>query len=57
MIIDGVVQAYQGNGFLVSKNTYTDFEIKAEFWVDTKASSVTSFVASTPTRPPPTPMR
>jgi len=39
MLIDGVVQAHQGNGFLVSKNTYTDFEIKAEFWVDAKANS------------------
>jgi hypothetical protein len=39
MLIDGVVQADKGNGFLVSKNTYTDFEIKAEFWVDTKANS------------------
>jgi hypothetical protein len=39
MLIDGVVQAYRGNGFLVSKTGYTDFEIRAEFWVDTKANS------------------
>jgi hypothetical protein len=38
-LIDGIVQAYKGNGFLVSKDTFTDFEIKAEFWVDTKANS------------------
>jgi len=39
LLIDGVVQAYRGNGFLVSKSSYSDFEIKAEFWVDTKANS------------------
>ena len=38
-LIDGVVQAYKGNGFLVSKESYADFEIKAEFWVDSKANS------------------
>src|SRR5207244_1797394 len=31
---DGVVQADKGNGFLVSKNSYADFQIRAEFWVD-----------------------
>jgi hypothetical protein len=36
---EGVVQADKGNGFLVSKNSYTDFEIKAEFWVDDNANS------------------
>ena len=39
MLIDGEVHAFRGNGFLVSKDTFTDFEIKAEFWVDTKANS------------------
>jgi Domain of Unknown Function (DUF1080) len=39
MLIDGEVQAFRGNGYLVSKTSYTDFEIKAEFWVDTKANS------------------
>jgi hypothetical protein len=38
-LIDGEVQAFRGNGFLVSKESYGDFEIKAEFWVDTKANS------------------
>src|ERR1700730_10770421 len=37
--IGGIVQANKGNGFLVSKNSYTDFEIKAEFWVDPEANS------------------
>jgi hypothetical protein len=38
-IVDRVVQADKGNGFLVSKNSYTDFQIRAEFWVDTAANS------------------
>jgi Domain of Unknown Function (DUF1080) len=39
LLVDGEVQAFRGNGFLVSKTAYTDFEIKAEFWVDSKANS------------------
>ena len=31
-IVDGAVQANMGTGYLVSKETYTDFEIKVEFW-------------------------
>ena len=31
-LVDGVVQASTGAGFLVSKDTYTDFELKVEFW-------------------------
>ena len=38
-IVDGVVQADSGTGFLVTKQPYGDFEIKAEFWVDTPANS------------------
>ena len=38
-IADGVVQADSGTGFLVTKQPYGDFEIKAEFWVDTPANS------------------
>jgi len=34
-----VVQADKGNGFLVSKSSYADFEIRAEFWVDADANS------------------
>jgi len=36
---EGVVQADQGNGFLVSKNSYGDFQIRSEFWVDSNANS------------------
>jgi len=38
-LADGVVMADKGNGFLVSKNSYGNFEIKAEFWVDGPANS------------------
>ncbi len=38
-IADGAVQADKGNGFLVSKNAYTDYQIRAEFWVDSDANS------------------
>lgn len=39
-IADGVVQADKGmGGYLVTKQPYTDFEIRAEFWVDTPANS------------------
>jgi hypothetical protein len=36
---DGSVVADKGNGFLVSKDTYTDYQIRAEFWVDADANS------------------
>jgi hypothetical protein len=38
-LVDGAVQADKGNGFLVSTNAYTDYEIRAEFWVDADANS------------------
>lgn len=38
-LTDGVVMADQGNGFLVSKDSYRDFEIRAEFWADDDANS------------------
>jgi 3-keto-disaccharide hydrolase len=38
-LMDGVVQANKGTGFLVTKNSYADFELKAEFWVDDDANS------------------
>jgi hypothetical protein len=38
-LADGVVVADKGNGFLVSKKDYGDFQIKAEFWVDADANS------------------
>jgi hypothetical protein len=38
-VADGAVQADKGNGFLVSKTAYKDFQIRAEFWVDEPANS------------------
>jgi hypothetical protein len=31
-LADGAVEADSGTGFLVSKETYTDFELNVEFW-------------------------
>jgi len=36
---DGVVVANKGDGFLVSKNAYGDFQLKVEFWVNDEANS------------------
>src|SRR6266849_560647 len=38
-LADGVVTADKGSGFLVSKNSYGDFQLRAEFWVDEDANS------------------
>jgi hypothetical protein len=38
-IEDGAVVADKGNGFLVSKSSYADFQIKVEFWADEDANS------------------
>jgi Domain of Unknown Function (DUF1080) len=36
---DGVVVADKGVGFLVTKEPYTDFQMRAEFWADEDANS------------------
>ncbi len=38
-VADGVIEANKGNGFLVTKNSYGDFQIRAEFYVDTATNS------------------
>jgi hypothetical protein len=38
-LTEGNVQAELGSGFLVSRNSYKDFQIRAEFWVDDEANS------------------
>jgi hypothetical protein len=38
-IEDGAAVADRGNGFLVSKQTFGDFELRAEFFVDENANS------------------
>jgi hypothetical protein len=35
----GSVVADSGNGFLVSKNSYTDFQLRAEFWIEDRTNS------------------
>src|SRR5271163_234410 len=38
-IEDGMIVADKGNGFLVTKTDYKDYEIKAEFWVEADSNS------------------
>ena len=38
-VADGAIQADRGQGYLVSKSTYRDFELRAEVWVDADANS------------------
>lgn len=36
---DGAIVADKGKGYLVSKDAYTDFQLRAEFWVSDDANS------------------
>ena len=36
---DGAIVADKGNGFLVSKNSYGDYQMRAEFWVEPDSNS------------------
>ena len=36
---DGIVVADSGNGFLVSKDSYKDFELRVEFWLEPRTNS------------------
>ena len=38
-LADGAVQADSGSGFLVTPESYGDFQLTLEFWVDTAANS------------------
>jgi hypothetical protein len=38
-VVDGVIQANRGNGFLASSASYRDFDLTLEFWVDPDANS------------------
>ncbi len=38
-ITDGAAVADKGSGFLITKESYGDFQIRAEFWVDEDANS------------------
>ena len=46
----GALQADRGSGFLVSKNAYADFHLRAEFWVDSAANSGIFIRCSDPKR-------
>ena len=48
---DGLLQADKGNGYLVSKNSYGDFQIRAEFWVDDGANSGIFIRCADPQKP------
>jgi hypothetical protein len=49
-LADGIVAADKGNGFLVSKNSYGGFQLRAEFWVDADANSGIFIRCSDPTK-------
>src|ERR1700685_2118939 len=36
---DGALVADNGNGFMVSKNDYKDFQLRGEFWIEDKTNS------------------
>lgn len=38
-LVDGALQADRGNGFLVTRASYRDFDLRLEFWVDPDANS------------------
>jgi hypothetical protein len=38
-IVDGLAQADAGDGYLISKQAYRDFELQAEVWFDETANS------------------
>jgi len=47
---DGAVVADKGSGFLVSKDSYGDFELKVEFWVNETANSGVFIRCGDPTK-------
>ena len=49
-IEDGAVVADNGNGFLVSKNSYTDFDFKTEFFIEEKTNSGVFIRCTDPSR-------
>jgi hypothetical protein len=38
-MVDGMLQADKGSGFLISKNSYGNFQMRVEFWADSDANS------------------
>ena len=50
-IVDGVLEATKARGFLVSKQSYTDFEMRGEVWVTTQSNAVFLFRITNPKYP------
>ena len=50
-IAERTITADRGNGFLVTKEPYSDFRIRAEFWVDEDANSGIFIRCDNPQRP------
>jgi hypothetical protein len=48
-LADGAVEANMGSGFLVSKDSYGDFELRAEIWTSEDANSGVFIRCSSPT--------
>lgn len=38
-LVDGALVADNGNGYMVSKNDYSDFSLRVEFWIEAKTNS------------------
>ena len=49
-VADGMIQADKGNGFLVTKESYGNFYMTAEFWSDVETNS--GILSASRTRPP-----
>jgi hypothetical protein len=49
-VADGALVADKGNGFLVSKNAYGDFQLRAEFWVEDDSNSGIFIRCTDPTK-------
>jgi 3-keto-disaccharide hydrolase len=47
---NGAVVADSGNGFLVSKEAYGDFQLRAEFWIDPETNSGIFIRCTDPTK-------
>jgi len=50
-ISDGVVAADMGAGFLVTRESYTDFDLEVEFWVSPDANSGVFLRCANPAKP------
>ena len=49
-VLDGALIADKGNGFLVTQNTYGNFQLRAEFWVEDDTNSGVFIRCTDPTK-------